>query len=254
MSASVETFADVEALAKAAADDFAALARVAIAARGVCHVALSGGSTPKTLFRELTARGRDALPWDRIELWWGDERTVPPDHPDSNYGMARALLLEPLGLTRVHRMEGERNPDAAAADYERALVHALGAPPVLDLAWQGMGPDGHTASLFPGSPAVAEKQRYVVANPVDSPVAGGQGRSGPDSLRPAGKTTRITLTLPALDAARHVRFLVAGADKAARLRDVLEGPPGVYPAQLVQASDLVWFVTRDAASQLGTRA
>ncbi|HEY1559014.1 MAG TPA: 6-phosphogluconolactonase [Kofleriaceae bacterium] len=241
MSAPVRTFPDLDAAARAAADDFAEIARVAVAARGVCHVALSGGSTPKTQFQVLVARGRDALPWDRIELWWGDERTVPPDHPDSNYGMAKQYLLDPLGLTRVHRMEGERPPDAAAADYERTLVNELGAPPVLDLVWLGMGPDGHTASLFPGSPAVTEKQRYVVANPVDSPVA-------------HGKTTRITLTLPALDAARHVRFLIAGADKAGRLKEVLDGPPGKYPAQMVRASDVEWLVAGDAAAQLGARA
>jgi len=238
MTATVRTFADVNALARAAADELGEVARVSIAARGSCHVALSGGSTPKTLFRVLAAQGRGALPWDRIELWWGDERCVPPDHADSNYRMTRETLLEPLGLTRVHRIEAERPPEAAASDYERALVGALGAPPVFDLVWLGMGPDGHTASLFPGSPAVAEKQRYVVANPVDSPVAG-------------GRTTRITMTLPVLDAARRVRFLVAGADKAGRLHEVLEGPPGRFPAQLVRATDVGWLVDAAAAAQLG---
>ncbi|HTR53618.1 MAG TPA: 6-phosphogluconolactonase [Kofleriaceae bacterium] len=241
MTATVRTFPDVAALARAAADEFGEVARVAIAARGACHVALSGGSTPKTLFGVLAAQGRSALPWDRIELWWGDERCVPPDHKDSNYRMTRETLLAPLGLTRVHRIEGERSPEAAASDYERALVGALGAPPVFDLVWLGMGPDGHTASLFPGSPAVAERQRYVVANPVDSPVAG-------------GKTTRITLTLPAIDAARRVRFLVAGADKAARLHDVIDGPAGRFPAQLVRAADVAWLVDTAAAAQLEAHA
>ena len=180
------------------------------------------------------------LAWERIELWWGDERTVPPDHPDSNYRMAREALIEPLGLTHVHRIEAERTPSAAAVDFERALVAALGAPPVLDLVWLGMGPDGHTASLFPGSPGVAEKQRFVIANPVDSPVA-------------HGKTVRVTLTFPALDAARHVRFLAAGADKAERLHEVIDGPPGQFPAQLVQptAGDVVWLVDEAAAARLG---
>ncbi len=230
----VEKFADLDALSNAAADQLAAIAR---AARGTCHLALSGGSTPKRLFEVLVARGRDAVPWDRVELWWGDERTVPPDHPDSNYGMTKRTLIDPLGLdpARVHRMEGERDPDAAARDYERALVDTLGAPPVLDLVLLGMGPDGHTASLFPGSPAVAETQRWVVANPVDSPVA-------------HGKTTRITLTAPAINAAREIRFLVAGADKASCLRGVLQGPAGKYPSQLITGA--TWLVDAAAAKEL----
>jgi 6-phosphogluconolactonase len=139
---------------------------------------------------------------------------VPPDHPDSNYNMTRQALLEPLGLdpARVHRMRGEASDlSVAARDYEDELVRALGSPPVFDYVMLGMGPDGHTASLFPGSPALAETRRFVVANPVDSPLT-------------KGPATRITLTVPALNAGRHVRFLVAGADKAAPLQQVLEGP------------------------------
>jgi 6-phosphogluconolactonase len=244
----VRTFPDLDALSYAAADDLRAIATAAIAARGACHVALSGGSTPRRLFQvlaEIGKTGTDALPWAGIHLWWGDERTVPPDHPDSNYGMARTHLIEPLGLApeRVHRIEGEREPSAAAAaDYERALVSQLGAPPVLDLVWLGMGPDGHTASLFPGSPAVGELQRWVVANPVDSPLT-------------KGKTTRITLTAPAINAARFVRFLVAGGDKADRVREVIEGPRGKYPSQLIQptSGDLAWFLDTAAAARLGAR-
>ena len=242
----VRTFPDLDALSYAAAEDLRAIAKDAIAARGTCHVALSGGSTPKRLFQVLAQMGKDAFPWAQIHLWWGDERTVPPDHPDSNFGMARANLIEPLGLApeRVHRIEAEREPAAAAAaDYERALVGQLGAPPVLDLVWLGMGPDGHTASLFPGSPAVAELQRWVVANPVDSPLT-------------KGKTTRITLTAPAINAARFVRFLVAGGDKADRVREVIEGPRGKYPSQLVQpaSGDLAWFLDTAAAARLGGRS
>ena len=230
----VERFADLEAVSRAGADELARLLR---ASTGTFRVALSGGSTPKRMHEILSAMGRDALPWDRVELWFGDERTVPPDHPDSNYGMAKRTLIEPLHLTKVHRMEGERDPVAAAADYEKALVAAAGAPPVLDLVFLGMGPDGHTASLFPGSPGVGERQRYVIANPVDSPVA-------------KGKTTRITLTVPALCAARHVRFLVAGADKAKVLAEVLQGPRGRYPSQLVEGSDVAWFVDQASAKEL----
>ncbi len=230
----VQRFADLEAVSRAGAEEFARLLR---ASTGTFRVALSGGSTPKHMHELLAAMGPGALPWDRVELWFGDERTVPPDHPDSNYGMAKRTLIDPLRLTQVHRMEGERDPGPAASDYEHALVAAAGAPPVLDLVFLGMGPDGHTASLFPGSPAVGERQRYVVANPVDSPVA-------------KGKTTRITLTVPALNAARHVRFLVAGADKAKVLKDVLEGPRGRYPSQLVDGSDVRWYVDAAAAKEL----
>ena len=238
---SIEVLPDVEAVALRGADLFALAAQEAAAARPAFTAALSGGDSPGPLYA-LLARQQftQKIPWRRVHLYWGDERCVPPDHADSNYRMTRESLLEPLGLTRVHRIEGERAPEAAASDYERALVGALGAPPVFDLVWLGMGPDGHTASLFPGSPAVAEKQRYVVANPVDSPLT-------------HGKATRITLTLPAIDAARRVRFLVAGADKAARLHDVLDGPAGRFPAQLVRGADVAWLVDAAAAAQLGAR-
>jgi 6-phosphogluconolactonase len=243
----VRRFADLDALSRAAADELAAIARTCTAARGVCHVALSGGSTPRRLFQLLVQRGRDALPWHQLALWWGDERTVPPDHPDSNYRMAREALIDPaeafgLGPGQVHRITAELAvPAAAAADYERALVAALGAPPRFDLVLLGMGPDGHTASLFPASPALGETARWVVANPVTSPLV-------------HGTATRITLTAPAINAARAVRFLVAGADKAAALSQVLAGPrdPARYPSQLVapESGDLLWFVDDAAASTL----
>jgi len=219
---------DLDALSQHAAREFAALARLAT---GPFHAALSGGSTPKRMFEVLAERGRGALPWDRVELWWGDERCVPPDHPDSNYGMTKKALLDPLRIdpARVHRIEAEGDPDAAAAKYAAAI------PKVFDLVFLGMGPDGHTASLFPGSPAVTETQRWVVANPVDSPVA-------------HGKTTRLTLTAPAINAARRICFLVAGADKANVLRAVLEGPRGVYPSQLI--GDATWMVDAAAAKEL----
>jgi 6-phosphogluconolactonase len=235
----VEVHHDIGALAEAAARDFLAIGRDAIAARGVFTVALSGGSTPKYMFAELVARGRDALAWDAVDFWWGDERTVPPDHPDSNYGMAAKLLLEPLGIARshIHRMEGERDPVAAARDYEAQLCASLGMPPVFDFNLLGMGKDGHTASLFPGSPGLAEQTRFVIANPVDSPLTG-------------GATTRITLTFPAIAASRHTRVLVAGTDKAPALAGVLDGPKGQYPSQLITGADVRWVVDADAAAQL----
>lgn len=240
----LRTLDDAEALASAAAEEVASLARACVAARGSCHIALSGGSTPKRMFQALAQMGPGALPWDRIDLWWGDERTVPPDDPDSNYGMAREALLVPLQLDpmRTHRMHGEDDPAEAATAYEHALVTALGMPPVFDIVLLGLGPDGHTASLFPGSPALEERQHAVVANPVDSPVT-------------KGPTTRLTLTLLAINAARHIRFLVGGADKAGVLAQVLEGPADTFPAQRVAPTngDLAWFVDRDAAAQLATK-
>jgi 6-phosphogluconolactonase len=214
----VKVLADLDALARAAADDFATL----VAAKaGTFHVALSGGSTPTRLFDLLATR--DDIPWHRIELWWGDERCVPLDHPDSNFGMAKRHLIDPLGLTRVH-------PMIDADSYERDLCEALGQPPVLDLVWLGVGKDGHTASLFPGSPALDQHDRYVVLNHVDSPLT-------------HGKTTRITLTFPALAAARHTRFLVAGADKAHAVAH------DNNPAHRVTGADVQWFV--DAAAARG---
>jgi 6-phosphogluconolactonase len=232
----VRSYDGLDALSTAAADELAAIARDAIATRGTCAIALSGGSTPKRLFQLLAARGRDALPYDRVELWWGDERCVPPDHADSNYRMARETLIEPLGLQHVHRIPAEQ---ADAADvYERELVAALGTPPVFDYVMLGMGADGHTASLFPHSPGLAERARWVIANAIDA------------------KTTRITLTVPTILAARAIRFLVAGAEKADALHAVLDGPrdPDRYPSQWI-AEHAVWLVDRAAAAQLAvTRA
>jgi 6-phosphogluconolactonase len=234
---SVKRFTGLDALIKAAADDLVGLVNEAVAARGACRIALSGGSTPRPLYERLATM---QLPWDRLELWWGDERTVPPENVESNYRMVRVALLDALGpntIERVHRIQGEIDPTLAAEAYERELVGVLGIPPVLDIVLLGLGPDGHTASLFPGSPALTETARWVAANPVAKL-----------------DTTRITLTVPTLRAARHLRFLAAGADKAAALAAVLEGPrdPDRYPAQLVAnaASDVVWFVDDAATAQL----
>jgi 6-phosphogluconolactonase len=234
-------FEGLEALSKAAADELVAILREAASARGVAHVAMSGGSTPKKLFQLLAAMGKQALPWDKIHVWWGDERTVPPNHPDSNYGMTMAALIDPLGLdaSQVHRIHGE-GPDhvKSAADYSRELLGAVGTPPVLDYVMLGMGPDGHTASLFPGSPALDDTDHWVVANAVNSPLT-------------KGPTTRITLTAKALNAGRNIRFLVGGADKADSLAAVLRGPRDVhtYPSQLI-SDKAVWFVDQAAAAKV----
>ncbi|CAN5321506.1 6-phosphogluconolactonase [soil metagenome] len=235
----IQKFADLDALSRAAADELVSLVVAHTGASEPFHVALSGGSTPKRLFDVLAARGRAALPWDRVELWWGDERCVPPEHPDSNYGMTKAHLIDPLQLdpAKIHRLEGECPPLQAAQAYERELVGALGAPPIFDLVWLGMGSDGHTASLFPGSAGVRERQAFVVANAVDSPLT-------------KGPTTRLSFTLPVIDAARRVRFLVGGADKAATLAEVAKGPNEQYPSSLVAAGDTVWLIDEAAGSKL----
>lgn len=244
----IRELADLEAVSAAATQELIDIATHTVAAKGSFAIALSGGSTPKRLFQLLAAKGKAALPWDHIELYWGDERTVPPDHPDSNYRMTREALIDPLELDprRIHRIRGEaKDPEDAARAYADELA-PLGEPfPVFDYVMLGMGSDGHTASLFPDSPALDEVQRPFVANPIDSPLA-------------KGKTVRLTLTARAINWARNVRFLACGADKADALAQVVEGgrDPRRYPAQLIRPIDgtLAWFVDRAAAAKLGGRS
>jgi 6-phosphogluconolactonase len=237
---------DAAALARAAAEIFARLANEAVAAKGSFSVALSGGSTPKALFALLVGDYLDGVPWRETHFFWGDERHVPPDHPDSNYRMTREAMLStaPVPPENVHRIEAE-NPDAAAAAaaYERTLEQWFrtqpGEFPRFDLVLLGMGPDGHTASLFPHTPAVHEGSRSVVANWV-----------------PKFDAYRITLTPPVLNNAANVLFLVAGPDKAEALHEVLEGArnPDEYPSQLVRptSGSHLWLVDRAAAANLLT--
>jgi 6-phosphogluconolactonase len=239
-------FADVEALSKAAAFAFVRWAGEAVAARGRFTVALSGGSTPKRLYELLAAEpSRSQIDWGRIEFFWGDERCVPPDHKDSNYRMAREAMLAhlPIPAEHIHRIQAERSDrEAAARDYEAVLARVFGIgrggePPALDLILLGMGPDGHTASLFPHTKALEETQRWVVPNHV-----------------PQLNTDRLTLTRPILNRGRKVLFLVAGADKAERLAEVCAGPadPKRLPAQSIRPpqGELIWFVESAAAARL----
>jgi 6-phosphogluconolactonase len=224
----VITFPDPGALANDCAERFVKLAREAIAARDVFTVALAGGSTPKLTYTLLASEPyRSQVEWDKIQFFWGDERCVPPDHVDSNYRMAMETMLSrvPVPPEHLHRMHGE-NPDAAAAaaDYERELRLVFGTekPPRFDLILLGIGPDGHTLSLFPGSAALAEKEKLVVGNWVEK-----------------FQTWRITFTAPLANNARHVLFQVEGPDKAAPLHEILHGEyrPDVYPAQLIQVGE-----------------
>ena len=237
---------DAAAAAQAGARLWAFAARAALAERGVFHVALAGGSTPAALHRAVAEQsGLDAA-WHRTHAWFGDERAVPPDDPRSNARAARASLLDavPLPEAQVHCMEGAASDLAAAAGrYEQALRVALGdgAMPALDLVWLGLGADGHTASLFPGSPALDVRDRAVCA--VED--------------APAEPARRLTLTLPALAAARRVVFLVTGAAKATVLAAVLEPPAGssaeaALPAARVRPAPgrLLWLVDEAAAARL----
>jgi 6-phosphogluconolactonase len=241
--AQVEIHRSAEELMAAAADAFVGSARAAIDARGQFAVALSGGSTPKALFRLLAAPPRrDRIDWTRVHAFWGDERCVPPEAPESNYRMARETLLDPVGLPppNVHRIRGEDEPEVAARSYEsllRGFFGADGPTRRLDLILLGLGDDCHTASLFPGTAAVSETAKWVVAHRV-----------------PAVPPDRITLTPPILNAAAEVAFLVAGAGKAAALHRVLDGPhrPLEAPAQAIApvAGTLRWLVDAAAAELL----
>ena len=231
-------------LFEVAAEEVVRAATEAVAQRGRFTIALSGGSTPKNLFNLLATNARTVFPWDRTYFFWSDERHVPPTDPESNYRMAEEIMLSkiPVNAGNVFRIAAE-NPDAAAVAeaYEQTLCKFFqvqpGQVPVFDLILLGMGPDGHTASLFPNTAGLQEKTRLVIANWVDKL-----------------KANRLTMTLPVLNSARTVAFLASGTDKAQVLRTVLEedAPPEQYPAKLVRPSNgrLLWFVDRAAASQL----
>jgi 6-phosphogluconolactonase len=235
---------DPAALAEEAARRFVAAAQEASEVRGRFMVALSGGSTPKALFRLLAAPPyRDAIDWERVHLFWGDERPVPPDDEQSNYRMTRENLLThiPIPAEQIHRIRAEDPDHEAAADgYAETLRETFGLAkdelPRFDLIHLGLGTEGHTASLFPGSPALTERERLVAAPWVEKL-----------------NTHRITLTPPVLNAAREVQFLVAGAEKAAIVREILRAPhnPDELPAQIIAPTDgrLVWLL--DAAAGAG---
>lgn len=242
----VRRFSTLEALSQAAADAVCQETAAAVRARGVCTLALTGGSTPRRCYELLASEPRrDGVPWDSLQFFWGDERAVAPDHEQSNFRLARETLLAPLAIpsSQIHRMEGERQDlDVAAAAYEQTLaaVFAIppdGPPPAFDLMLLAIGADGHTASLFPYTPALHETRRWVLAHHV-----------------PALDADRVTLTVPTLNQARSTIVLVSGRHKAAALAGVLEGPPDSdrLPAQLIRRTRgrLVWLVDEAAASEL----
>jgi 6-phosphogluconolactonase len=241
---------DAAALARRAAQYFAEKSAAASAANGRARIAISGGSTPKAAFALLADTSqpwRAEMPWNKLDLWWVDERCVPPDDPDSNYRMTREALLSkvPLKPEQIHRMEGELDPSEAAARYEMELRNGFGLRdaelPRFDLLGLGMGPDGHTASLFPHTEALHEADRLVTANHVGT----------------VKDSWRVTLTQQVLNNAADVFFLIGGQDKAEILKEVLLGPhdPERLPSQLISPAGgiLTLLLDRAAAALLPAR-
>lgn len=235
-------FSDLEELSHMAASFLSCIAGTSIASRGKFTVAISGGSTPKRLYFLLGTEYREKVQWDGVEVFWADERCVPAGHEESNYESARDLLLSnvPVKKGNIHRIRGELPPEQGALRYEEEIRACFGSPgiPVFDLIILGMGQDGHTASLFPGSGSLKETGRLAV----------------PVHLQRPETPERITLTLPVLNNAAHVLFLVSGSLKADVIRDILEDKDkrNNYPAGLVSPAhgDLTWLIDREAASKL----
>jgi 6-phosphogluconolactonase len=244
----IEVFPDSKALIEAEAERIVTIASESIAMRGRCLLALAGGSTPRPLYQRLAEPlYASRVDWSRTHLFWGDERCVPPYHPDSNYRMTREALIEhvPLPPENVHRIQGEKDPSEGAADYERVLRHFFGAGPIptrsFDLVLLGMGADGHTASIFPGTAAVSEENLWAISVHVERPHP----------------MWRVTLTPMVFNASGNVTFLVTGSDKATRLEEVLEEADGRAtppPARLIRPTrgELHWMVDAAAGASLAT--
>jgi 6-phosphogluconolactonase len=235
MNGRIEVLPDPLSLAHHVAEWMTA---AAVASAGPFRVSLSGGSTPKKLYELLASdefRGR--FPWQRVSWYWGDERFVPYDHPESNYRMTREAMLAkaPVPPENIHPVPADGTPDEAASRYERSLQTDYGATsldqarPLFDITLLGLGPDGHTASLLPGEAVLEERKRWVAA------VSHG---------RPE---VRITMTYPVIESSRHVAFLVAGQEKAAMLGAIRAGGSRVPAARVMPVGELIWFVDRAAA-------
>lgn len=244
----IRQLADPEELFRAAAEEVCRIGQMSMETTGRFSLVLSGGSTPRGLYELLAEHPYcTQVDWKRVEFFWGDERAVPPDHEGSNFRMARETMLDKLDIPRerIHRIEAEREDlDQVARDYEREIERVVGRipgvgrrPPHFNLFLLGMGEDGHTASLFPNTPALAEKERWAVAQNAPKPPR-----------------ERITMTPPLINAAHFIMFVVTGASKADVLAEVLQGPrdPRRYPAQLIRPlmGEVTWFVDRAASSKL----
>ncbi len=235
--AATEIFDDAPQLAAHTAEWIAGMVA---GTTGPFRISLTGGSTPRALYHELGARFHGTIDWGRVEFYWGDERFVPPDSPDSNYHMARETLLAaiPARPENIHRIPTEGDPDQAAREYEALLKAAYGAQtfdparPLFDLTLLGLGDDGHICSLLPGAPALEERQRWVVAVPKGRPEI------------------RITLTYPCIQSSRVTAFLVSGAAKAEAVRAVRAGDMALPGARLKPDGELIWLLDRAAAGLL----
>ncbi len=241
----IHIFATPDDVAHAAAERFVVLANECVQNQGLFSVALAGGSTPRRLYELLATESfRDKIDWSRIHIFFGDERAVPHDHPDSNFRMANDALLKKISIPseNVHAMNGAGDVVENVRSYDRELKAFFSAAewPRFDLVLLGLGKDAHTASLFPGTAALSETRAWVVANRVEEL-----------------STYRLTLSPPAINAAANVEFLVTGNNKAEALAAVIDGPVDTkrFPAQLIQPLDgnLIWLVDAEAAAQLTTR-
>ncbi len=245
----IKVASDLEELSQLAAEEFVRLAQKAMGERGRFSVVLSGGKTPRTLY-EILARAplRDRVEWQCVDFFWGDERAVASEDEESNFRMANETLITKVAVNpeRVHRMPAdEPDLDSAAKNYQNAIarvfnVDPAGEPPSMDLVLLGLGPDGHTASLFPYTKAIDETERWVVPNYV-----------------PRLRANRMTMTARIINRAAEVMFLVAGEGKAVALAQVLEGPydPKRLPAQKIrpETGRLLWLIDRKAAGELKSR-
>jgi 6-phosphogluconolactonase len=244
----IRQFDDPNDLFQAAAEEVCRIAIMSIETTGRFSLVLSGGNTPRGLYELLAQHPyRSQVDWKKVEFFWGDERAVPPNDQASNYRMAKEAMLDKLGIApeRIHRIEGERpDLDQAAREYENKIEQVLGRvpgvgrrPPHFNLFLLGMGDDGHTASLFPNTTALFEKERWVAAQQV-----------------PKAPRERITMTPPLINAAHFILFLVAGSNKASVLADVLQGSRDAkrWPAQLIRplTGEVTWFVDRAASASL----
>lgn len=246
MAREIQILDSASSVAEAGALHFVRICNSSIKNNGKFSVVLSGGSTPKGMLSLLaTDEYKKQVPWDKCHFFWGDERSVPPTHADSNFKMATDSLLShvPVIASQIYRMEAEKaDITQAAQEYQNKIatffsVPNSSSPPQFDLLYLGMGPDGHTASLFPGTTALSEKSKWVVPNFV-----------------PKFNTNRMTFTYPMINQAKNVIFLVAGKDKVASLKEVLEGTPNLetYPSQGINPShgSLLWLLDVDASSGL----
>ena len=243
----VAIYPDLDTISQQAAAYIVRIARESVVTRGRFTIALSGGSTPRKLYGLLASEPYNSqIDWELVDIFWSDERCVPPDHPESNYFMAQEVLLSRISIpvAQVHRMPADQfNRDAASLTYTQEMQRAFSTNgiPDFDLLQLGLGPEGHTASLFPHQPSLHERERLVMPVTVPKPP--------PD---------RLTFTPPILNAARNVLFLATGADKADALHAVIEGPfnPDEYPAQIVRPpnGEVTWMVDSAIAQKIHVKS